>query len=113
MKKNIYGAVAAVAGAAGAMLTVASPPASGVDLAYGEYIASSCFTCHRADGVDTGFPRITGRPAKEVLDLLTAYRDKIRPNEVMQAIATQLTGEEAHAVAHYLESLKSRLTKAD
>ena len=34
------------------------------DIAYGEYLAGECVTCHSADGADQGIPSIIGLDAE-------------------------------------------------
>lgn len=71
------------------------------DLAYGEYLASECATCHQEDGSVQGIPSITGWPRKAFITALHAYKIKARENEVMQQIAGALGDEEFASLADY------------
>ena len=76
------------------------------DLAYGEYLASDCQTCHRADNSDQGIPGIHGRETIELVYALHEYKNKYRTNEVMQMMAGGLNDEEIAALATYFASLQ-------
>lgn len=75
------------------------------DTAYGEYLAAECVTCHQASGEDKGIPSITGWPTEPFVTVMHAYKNKIRPNPVMQQIAGTLGDEEIAALAAYFETL--------
>ena len=76
------------------------------DLAYGEYLASDCQTCHRSDNKNEGIPGINGREIKEIVYALHEYKNKYRKNEVMQMMARGLGDEEIAALASYFASLQ-------
>ena len=76
------------------------------DLAYGEYLASDCQTCHRSDNKNEGIPGINGREIKEIVYALHEYKNKYRKNEVMQMMAGGLGDEEIAALASYFASLQ-------
>ena len=81
-------------------------PAKAGDVAYGEYLSSSCVTCHQIDGIDHGIPSIVGWPEDAMVAVLTAYKTKDRDNPVMQTIATGLGEDEMAALAAYFASLR-------
>ena len=76
------------------------------DLAYGEYLASDCQTCHRSDNKNEGIPGINGREIMEIVYALHEYKNKYRKNEVMQMMARGLGDEEIAALASYFASLQ-------
>ena len=71
------------------------------DIAYGEYLASECVTCHQSDGTDRGIPAIIGWPRKAFISAMYAYRVKARENSVMQQISGALGDEELASLADY------------
>ena len=75
------------------------------DVEYGEYLASDCKTCHKANGESGGIPNIHGKSMSELITALYAYREKIKPNPVMQMQAGRLSNEEIAALAAYFEIL--------
>lgn len=74
------------------------------DPAYGEYLAGECTTCHQASGRDDGIPSIVNRPEEDFVTAMHAYKDKVRPNPVMQLIAGRLSSEEIAALAVYFKN---------
>jgi cytochrome c len=77
------------------------------DVAYGEYLASDCQTCHQVSGAsDGGVPAIVGWPRIEFVYAMHAYKQKARPNPVMQMMAGGLGDEEIAALAAYFEGLE-------
>lgn len=75
------------------------------DLEYGEYLASECTTCHRADGSSEGMPVIVGWPKEDFVTAMHAYREKHRENPVMQMVSGRLSNDEIAALAAYFNSL--------
>lgn len=71
------------------------------DPAYGAYLSSECTTCHQADGSNKGIPSITQWPERNFVAAMHAYKQKLRPNPVMQMIAGRLSDEEIAALAAY------------
>lgn len=92
-------------GLAGFELTGALPAAAAPDIAYGEYLANECVTCHQRTGNFNGIPSITGWPQDTFVQALNSYRWRERTNPIMQTIADNLTEEEMAALAAYFESL--------
>ena len=76
------------------------------DIAYGEYLASDCQTCHRADNSNEGITGINGREIIEIVYDLHEYKNKYRENQVMQMMAGGLGDEEIAALASYFASLQ-------
>ncbi len=76
------------------------------DAEYGEYLSSECTTCHQASGGDDGIPSIVLWPEEDFVTAMHAYRDKVRPNQVMQLIAGRLSNEEIAALAAYFKDLE-------
>ena len=75
------------------------------DRDYGEYLASECTTCHKADGSDQGIPSITGWPKEDFVIVMHAYKSKARPHPVMQMMAGRLSDEEIASLAVYFEGV--------
>jgi cytochrome c len=75
------------------------------DVAFGEYLAGECVTCHQRSGKANGIPAITGWPKESFVAVLNSYKVKERDNIVMQAIAARLKDDEVAALAAYFESL--------
>lgn len=71
------------------------------DVAYGEYLASECLTCHKRDGGDDGIPSIVYWPEEDFVIAMHAYKRKLRPHPVMQMMAGRLNDEEIAALAAY------------
>ena len=76
------------------------------DRDYGEYLSSDCTTCHQTDGGDDGIPSIVLWPEEDFVIAMHAYKDKVRPNPVMQLIARRLNNEEIAALAAYFKDLE-------
>lgn len=75
------------------------------DPEYGEYLSGECVTCHQVEGGYSGIPSITSWPEEDFVIAMHAYKNKARPNPVMQAIAARLSAEEIAALAAYFASL--------
>ena len=76
------------------------------DPEYGEYLATECLTCHRADGSAEGIPSITRWPEEDFVVAMHAYKEKLRPHPVMQMMAGRLSNEEIAALAAYFKDLE-------
>ncbi len=76
------------------------------DVEYGEYLSSECTTCHQTSGGDDGIPSIVFWPEEDFVTAMHAYKDKVRPNPVMQMIAGRLNNEEIAALAAYFKDLE-------
>ena len=83
---------------AGCIFTI---PAHAADAAFGQYLASECVTCHRADGQNKGIPAIIGWPPDQFIAVMKSYKERVRPNIVMQTIAAKHSDDEIDALAAY------------
>jgi cytochrome c553 len=91
----------------GAILLAADGRAvAAVDLELGRHLATECMACHRTAGAGGTIPNIFGMDEASFAAILKAYRDKRRPNPVMQSIASRLTDEEIAALARYFATSK-------
>lgn len=104
IRSKCLAAALALAGLIGSMASAS--PAAAADIAFGEYLSGECVTCHRKDGQDKGIPAIIGWPADQFAAVMLSFKQKERPNVVMQTIAGRLSDEELKALAAYFESLK-------
>ena len=73
---------------------------------YGQYLSSTCVTCHQASGDSSGIPPIINWPAEAFVTVLHAYKNKDRENPVMQQITSTLGNDEIAALAAYYESIQ-------
>lgn len=76
------------------------------DPAYGEYLSGECTTCHQLDGDAEGIPSITGWPEEYFVLAMHAYKQQLRPHQVMQMMASRLTDEEIAALAAYFATIE-------
>ena len=76
------------------------------DVELGEYLSTTCVTCHQLTGVDNGIPSIVGWETKSFVKTLQSYRAKERDNPVMQMITEPMTDEEMEALAAYFATIK-------
>ena len=90
------------------MLGAPLPAASAADLAYGEYLAAECVTCHRAAVDEGAIPAIVGLPTRYFVSALRDYRAGRRANPVMQNVARSLDDQQIEALAAYFASLKEK-----
>ncbi|MDV2173619.1 c-type cytochrome [Burkholderia pseudomallei] len=67
---------------------------------------ASCASCHRQNGQGAGtFPRLAGQHADYLRRQIDVFRNGTRANApVMSAVAHTLDGEQAKAVAAWLQS---------
>jgi cytochrome c553 len=87
-------------------LALLASPAPAADKAYGEYLASECAGCHRPTGPQVGGVRVIhGMEHAALVKALKEYRDKTRPNNVMQNVAGKLQDDDIEALAAYYSSL--------
>ena len=78
------------------------------DIAYGEYLAGECVTCHRGGVANDGIPNITGMDAEAFVYIIQSYRSKELENKVMQLVAGRLDDEQIASLAVYFASLSSK-----
>jgi cytochrome c553 len=86
--------------------TLSSFAQSKGDKALGEYLSGECVTCHQSSGKMNGIPPIVGYPAEAIIEFMSEYKSKKRPNLVMQNIAAKFNDDEIAALAVYFSSLK-------
>ncbi|MFN4056900.1 MAG: c-type cytochrome [Roseinatronobacter sp.] len=75
------------------------------DVEFGEYLSQECTTCHQRTGSDEGIPGIVGWPQEDFVVAMHAYRQKLRPHQVMQSVASRLADDEIAALAAYFRKL--------
>lgn len=97
--------LATVVVAAGTALFPALAQDASGDREFGEFLAGECATCHQVSGSYDGIPPIIGWPEATFVHAMEDYRDRTRPNEVMQNIAGRYSDEEIAAMAAYFGSL--------
>ena len=86
------------------------PPAVAADLAYGEYLASECVTCHSATVGQGAIPAIAGLPAPYFVNALRDYRAGRRLNPVMQNVARSRRADRgAGGVLRFLKGWRTRV----
>jgi cytochrome c len=105
---NRIGAVKSLPLAALIVAVAITPGAalSAGDRALGQHLSSECVTCHQLSGRFEGIPPIVGWPEESFVEIMNEYREKKRPNPVMQTIAGRLSADEVAALAAYFGSLK-------
>jgi len=105
MARTALAVLVTISAAASASILGGSPSRAAPDIAYGEYLANECVTCHQRSGNFNGIPSITGWPQETFIQALNSYRWRERKNPIMQTIADQLSDEDMAALAVYFESL--------
>ncbi|MFQ5773645.1 MAG: c-type cytochrome [Kiloniellaceae bacterium] len=83
-------------------------PPSG-DIEAGKAVASTCATCHGADGISrmpAEVPHLAGQHARYIVQTLAAYKKGERKDEIMQDVAARLSEEDMVNVAAYFASLR-------
>lgn len=75
------------------------------DREWGEYLGNECVTCHQASGAASGIPSITYWPEPRFVAAMHAYREGLRPHQVMQTIARRLTDEDIASLAAYFATI--------
>ncbi|HEV2572374.1 MAG TPA: c-type cytochrome [Beijerinckiaceae bacterium] len=79
------------------------------DRALGEYLSTTCVSCHRPDGQSAeGIPSITGWPSDQFVAVLKAYRDKTREHQIMNSLTSGLSDADMDALAEYFGSLSRK-----
>lgn len=74
-------------------------------MAYGEYLAGECVTCHRRDGLDEAIPAIAGMPEDAFVSALRAYQSGARTNPAMVSAARALDDGQIEALSTYFATL--------
>ena len=107
-----------IAGEGGVEATTSAPSEAEIervlalsgDLAYGEYLAGECVTCHVASPGATSegdaVPVIGGIEASRIVRALLEYRSGRRPNTTMGNVAGSLGDEEIAVLAQYLSAVE-------
>ncbi len=75
------------------------------DVEYGAYLSQECTTCHQRSGTNAGIPGITGWPEEDFVVAMHAYKQKLRPHQVMQSVAARLADDEIAALAAYFRTI--------
>ena len=73
------------------------PPRGDIEL--GQYLSSECVTCHQELGRAEGVPAIVGWPDEQFVAVMLSYKNRERPNQIMQTIAGRLSQAEIEALA--------------
>ena len=95
--------IAFVAAIAGTGTTISSSPAQ--DLAYGEYLAGECVSCHAPASAAGGIPVLDGLPADYFIEAMAQYRSGERENAAMRSVVLSLDEEQIKALAAWYEQL--------
>lgn len=75
---------------------------------FGEYLSTSCVTCHQLSGADNGIPAIVGWDKEAFVEVMLSYKTKERENKAMQTIATPLSREDMEALAAYFATIQPK-----
>ena len=78
------------------------------DIAAGKTRAASCAGCHGADGISANplWPNLAGQKAPYLVKQLKAFRDGVRQDPMMSAMARPLSDADIENLAAYYSSLK-------
>jgi len=88
------------------MLLASVQTARSQDLALGEYLSSSCTTCHQLSGKTNGIPAIVGGRKASFAAVMKSYKLGERENQAMRNAAQGLSDEDIDALAAYFAQLK-------
>jgi cytochrome c553 len=93
--------------ALGAVLLMGGAAVAG-DIAAGKTKAASCAGCHGADGISANplWPNLAGQKAPYLAKQLKAFRDGVRQDPMMSAMARPLSDADIENLAAYYSSLK-------
>lgn len=73
------------------------------DVAYGEYLAGECASCHAKTAVSgSNVPVIHGASAEHIAQALLEYKAGVRENSTMKNVVDALGDEEIAVLSHYL-----------
>ena len=91
----------------GAVLLMGGAAVAG-DIAAGKTKAASCAGCHGADGISANplWPNLAGQKAPYLVKQLKAFRDGVRQDPMMSAMARPLSDADIENLAAYYSSLK-------
>ncbi len=78
----------------------------------GKQKAAPCASCHGANGNSASpmFPRLAGQHIRYLVTQLNAFKTKIRPNEMMQAMASGLSEQDIEDISAYYVKQKPKFT---
>jgi cytochrome subunit of sulfide dehydrogenase len=80
-------------------LSIGVSPVS-ADMASGDIMANTCYSCHGTDGVSAGaMPTISGKSQKFIATNMKAFRSDKRKGTVMNRIAKGFTEAEIDALS--------------
>ena len=85
---------------------LSSHSAYGADKELGAYLASQCTTCHRNSAKARTIPPIFGWDPAAFVAVMNSYKNKQRPNKVMQTIASGLSKTDIEALAAHFATIK-------
>lgn len=71
------------------------------DADYGQYLAAECAACHRPGDSDGAVPGLHARSHDDLVAALKEYREGVRSDAAMQAVARSLGDAEIEALAAY------------
>jgi cytochrome c553 len=100
----------AALGALAWALLAASNPASAQDASLARSLAATCANCHGTDGRARGeMVPLAGRPAEQLLTMLSAYRSGALPATIMHQIAKGYTETQLQLIAgHFAAQTPAR-----
>ncbi len=92
---------------AGVALFAMTGQAWAADAAAGREKAEACFACHGETGVSVSaeIPNLAGQKAKYIVSQLQAFRAKTRSNDLMNAMAAELSDADMEDIAAYFSGL--------
>jgi cytochrome c553 len=91
--------------AAALLGAVTVPALAAGDKELGQHLSSECSGCHQTSGAQSGgVPAIVGWPQEQFVAVMLSYKNKDRPNQIMQTIAGRLSREEIEALAAWYGS---------
>ena len=101
MKKLIISGVIATA----ALISV---PAFAADVAAGQAKTATCVACHGPDGISIApnYPNLKGQKEAYLAKAIKDFRDGVRKDPTMNAMAAPLTDDDIANIAAYYSSLK-------
>jgi cytochrome c553 len=99
-------AAAALGGRAFAFQASPAPPATAAPAPAAQVDVTACQACHGSEGISRNprVPHLAGQQPDYLVAQLQAFRSGTRKNDLMEAIAAQLSDAEMTALAHYWSS---------
>jgi len=76
------------------------------DVEYGQYLSSECVTCHNVKASGDNIPSLNGRPPRQLVEIMKAYKAKKLNNPTMQTVASRLDAEQIASLALYFATLE-------